>query len=83
MRISAKSLSPAIQINYRGELIRTCKAKALGIANQILCGITAIQDKITLFDIKRMKTYLKYSDVPIGLLINFGKSNLEIKALLR
>jgi len=77
------SRNPSIQVEYRDKPIRACKAKALCIADQILCGITAIQNKITLFDIKRMKTYLKYSGVPIGLLINFGKSNLEIKAFLR
>jgi len=74
---------PSIQIDFQGKPIRACKAKALCIADQILCGVTAIQDQITLFDVKRMKTYLKYSNPPIGLLINFGKSNLEIKAILR
>jgi len=74
---------PSIQIEFQGKPIRACKAKALCIADQILCGVTAIQDQVTLFDVKRMKTYLKYSNMPLGLLINFGKSNLEIKAILR
>lgn len=75
--------NPLFQVEFQGKPIRTCKAKALCITDQILCGITAIQDKITLFDVKRMKTYLKYCEKPIGLLINFGKSNLEIKTFLR
>jgi GxxExxY protein len=75
--------NPLIQINFQGKPIRACIAKALCIADQILCGVTAIQDQITLFDVKRMKTYLKYFNMQLGLLINFGKSNLEIKAILR
>lgn len=77
------STNTPIYVKYRGKLIRTGKAKALRIADQFLCGITAIQDQITLFDVSRMRTYLRYSDIPIGLLVNFGKSNLEIKALHR
>lgn len=74
--------NPLIQDKYQDKLIHACKAKALCIAGQILCGLTAIQDKVTLFDVKRMRTYLKYSNIPLGLLLNFGKSNLEIKAIL-
>jgi len=74
---------PTIDVKYHGKIVRLLKAKALCIADRFLCGITAIQDQITLFDVSRMRTYLKYSDIPIGLLVNFGKSNLEIKALHR
>lgn len=74
--------NPLIQVKYQDKPIHACKAKAWCIAGQILCGLTAIQDKVTLFDVKRMRTYLKYSNIPLGLLVNFGKSNLEIKAIL-
>lgn len=74
---------PIIDVKYHGKVVRHLKAKALCIADRFLCGITAIQDHITLFDVSRMRTYLKYSDIAIGVLINFGKSNLEIKALHR
>lgn len=77
------STNTPLYIKYRGKLVRTVKAKAMRITDQLLCGITAIQDQITLFDVSRMRTYLRYSDIPIGLLINFGKANLEIKALSR
>jgi GxxExxY protein len=73
--------NPSIQVKYHDKLIRTCTAKVLCIADQILCGVTAIQNQITLFDVARMRTYLRHSNTPIGLLVNFGKSNLEIKAL--
>ena len=73
--------NPLIQVEFQGTPIRACKAKVLCIAEQMLCGITAIQDKVTLFDIKRMRTYLNYSNIPLGLLVNFGKSNFEIRAV--
>jgi GxxExxY protein len=72
-----------LHVKYRDKLLRSFKVKALRVADQLLCRITAIQDQITLFDVKRMRTYLQYSGIPIGLLINFGKSNLEIKAISR
>jgi GxxExxY protein len=77
----AYQINPLIQVKFRDGPIRACKAKALCIAEQILCGITAIQDKVSLFDVNRMRTYLKYSNIPLGLLVNFGKSHLEIKAV--
>jgi GxxExxY protein len=73
--------NPSIQVKYHDKLIRTCTAKALCIADQIFCGVTAIQNQISLFDVARMRTYLRHSNIPIGLLVSFGKSNLEIKAL--
>lgn len=72
-----------VQIEYLGKPIRSCKAKALHIADQLLCGVTAIQNQIRLFDVARMKTYLRHSDIPFGLLVNFGKSSLEIRAIGR
>lgn len=75
------STNVPINVEHRDKLVHTVKAKAIRIADQFLCGITALQDQITLFDVLRMRTYLKYSNMPIGLLANFGKSNLEIKAL--
>ncbi len=71
----------SIPVVYHGETIRFRKMKALRIAEKLLCGVTAIQDQITLFDVARMRTYLRYSNISLGLLVNFGKSNLEIRAL--
>jgi len=72
---------PSIEVKYQDKLVRNCTTKAISIADQMLCGVTAIQNQITLFDVARMRTYLRHSNRPIGLLINFGKSKLEIKAL--
>jgi GxxExxY protein len=71
----------SVPVLYRGKFIRACKVKAICIANRILCGVTAIQDQITAFDMLRMRTYLKHSIYTTGLIINFGKSNLEIRAI--
>ena len=76
-------LNTSIHVTYQGKFIRSCKAKALNIAEQLFCGVTAIQNQITLFDVARMRTYLRHSNIPIGLLVNFGKFSLEIKAISR
>ena len=75
------SINAPIHVKHRDKLVRIVKAKAMRITDQFLCGIMALQDQITLFDVSRMRTYLKYSEIPVGLLVNFGKFNLEIKAL--
>ncbi len=79
-KIIHDSFTP-LHVKYRDKPLRSFKVKAIRISDQLLCRVTAIQDQITLFDVKRMRTYLQYSGIPIGLLINFGKSNLEIKAI--
>lgn len=72
-----------IEVKYWGTPIRICKTKAINIADQILCTVTSIQNQISLFDLERMMTYLRHSGMPIGLLVNYDKSSLEINAISR
>lgn len=72
-----------VPVKYGGQAIGLYKTKAFNIEDQLLCTVTAIQNQISLLDVTRMRTYLKHSGFVAGLLINFGKSCLEIKAILR
>lgn len=69
-----------IPIKFQDKIVRSFELKTPVVANQILCNIIALKDDITI-DIKKTRTYLKDTNVPIGLLIHFGKEKLEIIAL--
>lgn len=69
-----------IPVKFGGKTVRSFELKTPIIANQILCNIIALKDDISL-DIKRTRTYLKDTNLSIGLLIHFGKDKLEILAL--
>ncbi len=71
----------AIPVNYLGETIRNYKMRHLLIEQNIICGITALQDSITYHDISTIKSYLQALKLKIGLALNFGKSKLEIKGV--
>jgi len=66
-----------IPVPYEGKIIRHFDLKFPVINNSILCGIIAVKDNISP-DIYKMKTYLRTTNLPIGLLVHFGKEKLEI-----
>lgn len=70
----------SIPVKFQDKIVRSFELKTPIIANQIICNIIALKDDITI-DIKKTRTYLKDTNVPIGLLIHFGKEKLEIIAL--
>lgn len=70
-----------INVEFEGDFIRTYQMKFPIVANRFLCGITAIKEKVDFYDIARIQTYLKALDLHFGLLINFGKRQLEIRGI--
>jgi len=70
-----------IPVNYLDEIIRVFKMRHLLIENNIICGITALQDSISHYDISKIKSYLKALKLSIGLAVNFGKSKVEIRGV--
>lgn len=71
----------AVPVNYLGEIIRVFKMRHLLIENNVICGITALQDAVSNHDISKIKSYLKALKLKIGLAVNFGKSKLEIRGV--
>ncbi|MFQ5638696.1 MAG: GxxExxY protein [bacterium] len=51
------------------------------VENKFVCAITAIQDRVDFYDMARLKTYMKALGTEIGLLVNFGKKQLEIQGI--
>lgn len=66
-----------IPIEFEGKLLRKYELKMPIIGNQIICGVVAMKEDITC-DIIKVQTYLNALNLPIGLLVHFGKENLEI-----
>ena len=69
-----------IPAKYNDEIIRDYKMKMLLIEDKIILGVTALQ-KESNYEITKMQTYLKALGLSIGLLVNFGKSQLEIRGI--
>lgn len=66
-----------IPIKFDGVVIRHFELKYPLVANRILIAVVSLKNDLTI-DIRKMKAYLKRSNVPIGLIAHFGKENLEI-----
>jgi len=66
-----------IPIKYHDQLLRQFELKMPVINNQIICNTIALKEHIN-NDLMKLKTYLKVLDLPLGLLVHFGKASLEI-----
>jgi GxxExxY protein len=67
-----------IHVYYFGEMIRTYKMRHLLVEKNVVCHVTALKDTITHCDISTVKSYLHALKLNIGLVVNFGKSKLQI-----
>jgi len=67
-----------IPVEYEGHVIRKFEMKLPLIEDKFVCLVTAIHDRIDFYDIAKLKTYMKALNIKIGLIVNFGKSSLEI-----
>lgn len=70
-----------VDVMYSGELIRSFPMRFWLIENKIVCDITALQDNILPEYAVRMQTFLKHLKLSTGLIVNFGKKNLELRGV--
>ena len=66
-----------IPVTFEGSTIRSYKTTHTIVENQILCGIVALKKDVML-EILKIQTYLRMLNLPMGLLIHFGKKELQI-----
>ena len=71
-----------IPVKFIDKIVRHFPLETPIIGNQILCKIIA-QKEESYPDISRIRTYLQDTNLPIGLLIYFGKENLKLIAVHR
>jgi len=79
-QIRYQNRSP-IEISYEGEIISVFKMRPLLIENRIVCDIKALNEKIDFYDIAKIQSYLRALGLNIGLIVNFGKAELEIRGI--
>lgn len=67
-------------MKYNSEVIRNFKMRFLLVENLVIWGVTALQQEVN-YEITTIQTYLKALGLSVGLLVNFGKSKLEIRGI--
>jgi len=66
-----------VPIEFDGTLIRHFELKYPIVANRIIIAVISLKNDLAI-DIRKMKAYLRRSNVPIGIIAHFGKEKLEI-----
>jgi GxxExxY protein len=79
-QIKFQNRSP-IEVSYEGEIISVFKMKPLLIEKRVICDIKALEEKIDFYDIAKIQSYLRALNLKIGLIVNFGKNDLEIRGI--
>jgi len=79
-QVKYQNRSP-IEVNYEGEIISVFKMKPLLIENRVICDIRALDEKIDFYDIAKVQSYLRALGLKIGVIVNFGKNELEIRGV--
>ncbi len=67
-----------IRLSYAGTFLKDYPIDCLLVEDRYVMGITAIQERVSPYDIAKTRTYLRDLGLQIGLVANFGKSGLEI-----
>jgi GxxExxY protein len=70
-----------IDVFYDNELIRQFPMRFWLIDDKVLFDVTALQDRILPEHTVRMQTFLKHLKLSTGLLVNFGKKQLELRGV--
>lgn len=78
--IKHQNRSP-IELTNEGEKLSVFMMKPLLIEDRIIFDIRALEEKIDFYDIAKIQSYLKALNLKIGLIANFGKTELEIRGI--
>jgi len=65
-------------LRFEGEPLGRFPVDALLIGENVLCCVTALKDNIGPYELGKAQGYLRVLDLPIGLVVNFGKHALQI-----
>jgi len=75
------SKNTLVPINFAGKTIRTYRLRHLIVDDKILLAVTALQKGIDQIDVANMQSYLKALKLNIGVIVNFGKSQVHISGV--
>ena len=54
---------------------------AMLVGEQVLCDVSALKDEIGPYELGKMQAYLRALELPVGLVVNFGKRALQIRGV--
>lgn len=69
-----------VSVHYEGEQVAVFYLDLL-VENQVVVELKAFSHQITNDELAQMINYLKASDLPVGLLFNFGRRRLEYRRI--
>lgn len=75
------SKNTLVPVNFAGKTIRTYQLRHLIVDDKILFAVTALQKGIEQIDIANMQSYLKTIKLNVGVIVNFGKSQVQISGV--
>jgi len=70
-----------IPVQFFEKTIRKYRLRHFIVENKIIFGITALQDNINQYDVANMQSYLKELKLSVGLIVNFGKRDVQISGI--
>jgi GxxExxY protein len=77
----AFSKNAIVPVQFAGKIIRTYKLRHLIVEDKIILMIVALQKTIDQSEIASMRSYLKALKLRIGIIVNFGKSEVNISGV--
>jgi GxxExxY protein len=68
-------------VRFENTTIGDFPVDALLVGGRVLCCVTALKDEIGPFEIGKTQSYLRAMDLPVGMIINFGKQALQMRGV--
>jgi GxxExxY protein len=75
------SKNTMVPVQFAGKTIRTYRLRHLIVEDKILLMVVALQKAIDQSEIASMQSYMKALQLNIGLIVNFGKSEVHISGV--
>jgi GxxExxY protein len=78
MAVQGELYSP---VRFETDELGKFSVDAMLVGEQVLCGVSALKDEIGPYELGKMQAYLRALELPVGLVVNFGKRALQIRGV--
>jgi GxxExxY protein len=68
-------------VRFEGVELGRFPVDALLVGGRALCCVTALKDEIGPYELGKVQSYLRALELPLGLVVNFGKRALQIRGV--
>lgn len=73
---------PMAQLSYHGHDLGARPAKTMLLHDQLMVSVAAHPETTSATDMARLRSYMKRLDIKHGVLANFGKTSLVLRAVI-